>query len=173
MEYVEITSVKEYLKEGVLNNVLHPFYATKNERVRARRGKIGEIIASFSREGNYSTTKTVLPGPNGQMDWVITNDLGQDTVLDDETFSADYTSTDVDGEYISKRKTKLIIKMDEPVAFKSMYGKSYKMLPGYYIVASSNGDFNELTPEDFTVNYAISDAVYNPKSDPILFDELL
>lgn len=171
MEIVEIDNIKKYLKEGVEKGILKPFYAQNIEKVTARQGKVGEIINSFTLEGNYSTTKTVFRTSNGEIDWVVTNSNGDSIVLDDETFKNNYEETSVLNEYVPVKRDKLIIQVHEMVQFRNKRGNTYRIHPGHYIVADEKDDFYELTPLALEKHYKISNRSYNMEEDNILFNE--
>lgn len=169
MEIVEVSSIKQYLKERVVKGQLSPFFAVQVATVSARQGKIGEIINSFSMEGNYSTTKTVFRTTNGEIDWVITDELGESVVLDDESFKKDYEETDTIGTYRSKQTEKLIVQVHECIQFRGKHGNVYRVMPEHFVVADQNGDFYELTPKGLQKYYRILNKTFDASNDTFLF----
>lgn len=171
MEIIEVDNIKQYLKNGILKGILKPFYIVDIAKVTARQGKVGEIINSFTLEGNYSTTKTVFRTTNGEIDWVVTNGNGDSFVLDDETFKNNYKETNVLNEYVPVEREKLAIQINELVQFRNKRGNSYRIMPGHYVIADEKDDFYELTPKALENHYKIVKKPYSMENDKIIFNE--
>lgn len=166
MEMVEVKDIKQYLRDEILKGRLYPFFAIKVAKVKARRGVVGEIINSFSREGNHSTTKAVFRTANGEIDWVVTNDNGDQYVIDDETFKNNYKPLPNSEDYRTVKREKLIVKVHEGIQFKNKHGNSFRVQPNYYIAIDENDDFYEISPEEFRHDYRISDREFDILKDP-------
>lgn len=171
MEIIEIEDIKQYLKDGILNGTIVPFYVKHVVKVHARKGNVGEIINSFSLEGDYSTTKTVFRTTNGEIDWVITNENGDSFVIDDQAFKDNYEETDVEGEYISKGNEKLVLPIGESIEFRNQHGNKYRVLAGHYIIAEDKDDFHELTPKSLEEHYKILKKAYDYETDATFITE--
>lgn len=171
MEIIEIDNIKQYLKDGILKGIFKPFYVQNVAKITARQGKVGEIINSFTLEGNYSTTKTVFRTTNGEIDWVITNSNGDSSVLDDETFKNNFKETEVLNEYVPVEKEKLVVQVNELVQFRNKRGNSYRVYPGHYIIADEKDDFYELTPKALESHYKVIKKPYSMETDNIFFNE--
>ncbi len=170
MEIVEVLDIKQYLKNGILTGKLKPFFAVKTAGVSARKGKVGEIINSFTLEGNYSTTKTVFRTTNGEIDWVVTNDEGESFVMDDASFKNSYEETEVLNQYRPTGKEKLVVQVFEHIQFKNKFGNTFRILPWHFVVADDNNDFYELTPKALESHYKIVKKEFNKDTDLFIFN---
>lgn len=170
MELIQVEDIKQYLRDGILKGAITPFYVKHVVKVQARQGKVGEIINTFSLEGDYSTTKTVFRTTNNEIDWVLTHEDGDCIVVDDQAFKDNYEETNVKGEYISKDNENLVLPINENIEFRNQHGNKYRVLAGHYILAKTADDFHELTPKNLDEHYEILKKKYEFEKDNIFFE---
>lgn len=170
MEIIEVENIKTYLQQGILSGEFQPFYVINTTVVTARQGTVGEIINSWSPEGNYSTTKTVFRTTNNEIDWVLTFQNGERIVLDDATFRANYDETDKLEQYASKQAEKIVVPVNQLIQFRNKHGNIYRVMAGHYVVADTNDDFYELTPLALQQNYKVLSKPYRHETDNLIFN---
>ena len=102
---------------------------------------------------------------NGEINWVITNDNGDMTVVDDETFKTNYAPIQGTEEYRTVKREKLLVKVHQGIVFKNKHGNTFRVQPNYFVAVDGEDDFYEVSPEEFKHDYRISDREFNIMKD--------
>ena len=88
--------VRDYVDKVIENGDLAPFWAIKYGRVRARRGRLGEIVNTYTDGGIVEKENMVEIDPStGRTGWIITKCSPDGEVIGEgEIYNADYEKGD-------------------------------------------------------------------------------
>ena len=143
-----IDNLNDYVLDLVLNGE-SVVRAKKNVLVKARQGKVGEIVETEIDK----TTNTVKVDEKGNPDWIITSVGGEEYIVRNEVFTSTYDKFS-EGMYI-KNKLQLLVYCDKTVEFVPSWGGTFTVEKGGYFTINGYNDIAGIQSNAFKETYEV------------------
>lgn len=123
--------------------------ARKNVLVKARQGKVGEIVETEIDK----TVNTVKVDEKGNPDWIITSVGGEEYIVRNEVFTSIYDKFS-EGMYI-KNKLQLLVYCNKTVEFVPSWGGTFTVEKGGYFTINGYNDIAGIQSNAFKETYEV------------------
>lgn len=143
-----IDNLNDYVLDLVLNGE-SVVRAKKNVLVKARQGKVGEIVETEIDK----TTNTVKVDEKGNPDWIITSIGGEEYIVRNEVFTSTYDKFS-EGMYI-KNKLQLLVYCNKTVEFVPSWGGTFTVEKGGYFTINGHNDIAGIQSNAFKETYEV------------------
>ncbi|MDR2934191.1 MAG: hypothetical protein LBU68_02830, partial [Rickettsiales bacterium] len=145
-----IQNICEFVQRK-LDAGLRPELYIKNKPIRARPGKIGEIIITKMANGHIETTRTIKSAD----EFIITNPDCEEYVIDRAQLTERYQKSDTDGLYYPKNLPQEIIFTPIDIEFIASWGEQMNIKSGgaLNITNRANGYVYGIQADEFTNTY--------------------
>lgn len=168
-EYIKI-DVKDYVKKGIETGILFPIEAEKVSRIKAKKGKIGEYIITWSEdeEGNELIEKENIVKSDkitNEPDWVVTKiDEEENEIIDknghlnqwiinDTMFKKKYKKDEKNIDlYCPIGGIQIFVQIPNNIIL-NQWGSDMKIASGGYINITNPNDMYGISERDFTDTY--------------------
>ncbi len=166
-------NVQEYVQKGIEAGTFTLRQAEKVARIVARRGTVGEKIASYSTEGVLETTNTVELDPiTNQPGWIATkvengeilvDEFGHrnEWIIPDSTFQKKY-EVDPENPYLCRPKggPQQFVQISDDISFVAPWGEQMNIIAGGYLNVTDMNEIYGIQERDFDDTYRFTDEQY-------------
>lgn len=159
--FLVVDDINDYVLDLVLNDG-DVVRARKSAPVRARQGKLGEIVETEIDK----TVNTVKADEEGNLDWIVTNPGGEEYVVSNKVFTSTYDEVS-EGLYV-KNKQQLLVYCSETVVFTPTWGGNFTVEKGGYFTINGKDDIAGIQPEAFKETYEVVSHSNEDKLEVIL-----
>ena len=149
--FKKVDNIAEYVREGIKSGRLTVEEVAKFARIHARQGSVGQVVDTILD----NTTNTVkLDKKTGEPGWIVTNPGGEEYIVDDSIFKAQY---EIDPENPSQYKPKggpvLSALLNENVEFVAPWGETMQVPVGGSLILKGPTNIYGIHPKAMEETY--------------------
>ena len=152
LKFKYIDDINEYIEKYKDDLTMDEFWAQKIGCVKAVPGKLGQKIATYTKDGNLEVENTVRE-QNGKVDYVVTNTFGEVYIVDYKTFNLKYDATNQKDVYKPKSNPIRVVRCFENIEFVTNFNELFRVKKDDYLIIPYNRYVYGITKESLYENY--------------------